>query len=94
VRFLSHPRIMDAVLFRARTHQIDDIQWQHDAAIWAGGESECLSVVHSEKNAGWVKQELQAWKPRPRNEDSDSHWRKAVAGIASGSASVAGVLLV
>jgi predicted CXXCH cytochrome family protein len=61
------PRIMDAVLFRARTHQIDDIPNADMTQRFRQVESPnaCL-LCHSEKNAGWVKQELQAWKPRPR----------------------------
>jgi tetratricopeptide (TPR) repeat protein len=61
------PRIMDAVLFRARTHQIDDIPNGDMTQRFGQEESPnaCL-LCHSEKNAGWVKQELQAWKPRPR----------------------------
>jgi hypothetical protein len=58
------PRIMDAVLFRARTHQTDDIP-NADMTQRFGQEQSpnaCL-LCHSEKNAGWVKQELQAWKP-------------------------------
>jgi predicted CXXCH cytochrome family protein len=58
------PRIMDAVLFRARTHQIDDIP-NADMTQRFGQEQSpnaCL-FCHSEKSAGWVKQELQAWKP-------------------------------
>jgi hypothetical protein len=58
------PRIMDAVLFRARTHQIDDIP-SADMTQRFGQEQSpnaCL-FCHSEKNAGWVKRELQAWKP-------------------------------
>jgi hypothetical protein len=58
------PRIMDAVLFRARTHQIDDVP-NVDMTQRFGQEQSpnaCL-FCHSEKNAGWVKQELQAWKP-------------------------------
>ena len=57
------PRIMDAVLFRARTHQIDDVP-NVDMTQRFGQEQSpnaCL-FCHSEKNAGWVKQELQAWK--------------------------------
>jgi tetratricopeptide (TPR) repeat protein len=61
------PRIMDAVLFRARTHQIDDIPNGDITQRFGGEESPnaCL-LCHSEKNARWVKQELQAWKPAPR----------------------------
>ena len=61
------PRIMDAVLFRARTHQIDDIPNADMTQRFGQMESPnaCL-LCHSEKNAEWVKQELQAWKPAPR----------------------------
>jgi predicted CXXCH cytochrome family protein len=58
------PRIMDAVLFRARTHQIDDIPNADMTQRFGQDKSPnaCLSC-HSEKSAGWVKQELQTWKP-------------------------------
>jgi tetratricopeptide (TPR) repeat protein len=61
------PRIMDAVLFRARTHQTDDIPNGDMTQRFGQEESPnaCL-LCHSEKNARWVKQELQAWKPAPR----------------------------
>jgi predicted CXXCH cytochrome family protein len=57
------PRIMDAVLFRARTHQIDDIPNADMTQRFGQDKSPnaCLSC-HSEKSAGWVKQELQTWK--------------------------------
>jgi predicted CXXCH cytochrome family protein len=58
------PRIMDAVLFRARTHQIDDIPNADMTQRFGQDKSPnaCLSC-HSEKSAGWVKQELQTWRP-------------------------------
>ena len=58
------PRIMDAVLFRARTHQIDDIPDADMTQRFGQDKSPnaCLSC-HSEKSAGWVKQELQTWRP-------------------------------
>jgi predicted CXXCH cytochrome family protein len=59
------PRIMDAVLFRARTHQIDDIP-NADMTLRFGQEDSpnaCL-LCHSEKNAPWVKQQLTAWKAK------------------------------
>ena len=61
------PRIMDAVLFRARTHQIDDIPNADMTRRFGQVESPnaCL-LCHSGKNAEWVKQELKAWKPAPR----------------------------
>jgi tetratricopeptide (TPR) repeat protein len=61
------PRIMDAVLFRARTHQIDDIPNPEMTERFGQSESPnaCL-LCHSEKNAAWVKLELQAWKRKPQ----------------------------
>jgi tetratricopeptide (TPR) repeat protein len=60
------PRIMDAVLFRARTHQIDDIPNANMTERFGQEESPnaCL-LCHSEKNAAWVEQELQTWRPAP-----------------------------
>jgi predicted CXXCH cytochrome family protein len=62
------PRIMDAVLFRARTHQIDDIPNADMTQRFGQEESPnaCL-LCHSEKNAGWVKEKLAAWRPAPRS---------------------------
>jgi predicted CXXCH cytochrome family protein len=61
------PRIMDAVLFRARTHQIDDIPNADMTQQFGQQDSPnaCL-LCHSEKNAQWAKQELVAWRPTPR----------------------------
>lgn len=61
------PRIMDAVLFRARSHQIDDIPNAEMTERFGQQESPnaCL-LCHSGKNAAWVKQELQAWKGSPK----------------------------
>jgi hypothetical protein len=61
------PRIMDAVLFRARTHQIDDIPNADMTQRFGQVESPnaCL-LCHSEKDVAWVKQELKAWRPAPR----------------------------
>jgi hypothetical protein len=61
------PRIMDAVLFRARTHQVDDIPNAEMTERFGQQDSPnaCL-LCHSEKNAEWVKQELSGWKAAPR----------------------------
>jgi Cytochrome c554 and c-prime len=61
------PRIMDAVLFRARTHQIDDIPNAGMTERFGQEDSPnaCL-LCHSEKNAGWVKEKLVGWKPAPQ----------------------------
>jgi hypothetical protein len=58
------PRIMDALLFRARTHQIDDIP-DADMTLRFGQEESpnaCL-LCHAEKNPQWAKQELLSWMP-------------------------------
>jgi tetratricopeptide (TPR) repeat protein len=66
--FCHMPRIMDAVLFRARTHQIDDIPNAGMTERFGQEESPnaCL-LCHSEKNAGWVKEKLAGWKPAPQS---------------------------
>jgi predicted CXXCH cytochrome family protein len=64
------PRIMNALLFRARTHQIDDIP---DAAMTerfgrADSPNACL-ICHKDRDTAWLRTNLDAWKadnPRPR----------------------------
>jgi predicted CXXCH cytochrome family protein len=58
------PRIMDALLFRARYHQIDDIPNAEMTKRFGQEESPnaCL-LCHAEKNAGWVGEQLSGWKP-------------------------------
>lgn len=58
------PRIMDALLFRARYHQIDDIPNPEMTKRFGQEESPnaCL-LCHREKEADWVQQQLSAWKP-------------------------------
>jgi predicted CXXCH cytochrome family protein len=58
------PRIMDALTFSARTHQIDDIP---DAAMTLRfGQVEspnaCL-LCHKDKSPQWVADQLKQWKP-------------------------------
>jgi predicted CXXCH cytochrome family protein len=57
------PRIMEALLFRARTHQIDDIPNPDMTQRFGQSESPnaCL-LCHAEKNALWVKQQISSWK--------------------------------
>lgn len=57
------PRIMDALLFRARTHQIDDIPNPDMTQRFGQSESPnaCLQC-HTEKSAQWVKQQITSWK--------------------------------
>ena len=59
------PRIMDALLFRARYHQIDDIPNAEMTKRFGQDESPnaCL-LCHTKKNAGWVGQQLSGWKPQ------------------------------
>jgi hypothetical protein len=53
------PRIMDALLFRARTHQIDDIPDAEMTRRFGQEESPnaCL-LCHEEKSAEWVQRSL------------------------------------
>jgi len=57
------PAIMNSMLFRARTHQIDDIP--NVARLERFGQEEspnaCLQC-HQEKNVSWLKTALTAWK--------------------------------
>jgi predicted CXXCH cytochrome family protein len=57
------PRIMDALLFRARTHQIDDIPNPDMTQRFGQSESPnaCLAC-HTEKSAQWVKLQISNWK--------------------------------
>ncbi len=61
------PRIVDAVLFRARSHQIDDIP--NAAMTLRFGQQEspnaCL-LCHAEKTPQWVQNQLQEWKSNGR----------------------------
>ena len=56
------PRTMDALLFEARTHRIDEIPEADMTARFGVEQSPnaCL-LCHLEKDAHWVKQELLAW---------------------------------
>ena len=56
------PRIMNSVLFQARTHQIDDIPKPDMTTRFGQQESpnSCM-ICHREKDAQWVEQQLQTW---------------------------------
>jgi predicted CXXCH cytochrome family protein len=56
------PRIMNSVMFKARTHEIDDIPNVEMTERFGADESPnaCL-LCHTEKDARWVKLRLQAW---------------------------------
>jgi len=58
------PRIMDALLFQARTHQIDDIPNAEMTLRFGQQESPnaCL-FCHAEKSSQWLSEQLSAWKP-------------------------------
>jgi hypothetical protein len=60
------PRIMDALLFRARTHQIDDIPSTEMTRRFGQEESPnaCL-LCHKQKSVEWVQQSLLSWNPVP-----------------------------
>jgi len=57
------PRIMDALLFRARYHQIDEIPNAEMTKRFGKEESPnaCL-LCHTEKDAEWVEKQLSSWK--------------------------------
>jgi hypothetical protein len=56
------PRIMNGLLFRARTHQIDDIPKADMTARFGPEDSPnaCL-LCHPGKDIQWVEPRLQAW---------------------------------
>jgi hypothetical protein len=56
------PRIMNSLLFMARTHQIDDIPRPEMTARFGPQDSpnSCL-LCHRDKDAEWVAQKLRAW---------------------------------
>ena len=76
------PRIVDALLFRARSHQIDDIP---DAEMTqrfgqADSPNACL-LCHADKSAVWVQASLQSWKSPVRTSGpSDPSLRGASSG--------------
>ena len=57
------PRIMDALLFRARYHQIDDIPNAEMTKRFGEEESPnaCL-LCHTKKDADWVQAQLSSWR--------------------------------
>lgn len=65
------PRIMDALLFRARYHQIDDIP-NPEMTLRFGQEDSpnaCL-LCHTEKSPQWVQRQMQSWKTTPQQMSS------------------------
>ncbi len=65
------PRIVDALLFEARSHEFDQIPDADMTQRFGQKESPnaCL-LCHKEKDAGWVKQQLLAWRPSPARQSS------------------------
>ena len=61
------PRIMNALLFEARSHQIDDVPDAEMAARFGPSESPnaCL-MCHKDRNAAWLTASLSAWKEKNR----------------------------
>jgi predicted CXXCH cytochrome family protein len=58
------PKIMDAVLMRARTHEVDSIP-DADLTLRFGQEESpnaCL-LCHQKQDAQWVKREMRQWTP-------------------------------
>ena len=57
------PRIMNALMFQARDHQIDDIPDAEMAARFGPQDSPnaCLTC-HKDRDAAWMRQKLAAWK--------------------------------
>jgi hypothetical protein len=61
------PRIMDALMFEARTHQIDDIPNAEMTLRFGQQESpNACSLCHKDKSPQWLSQQLSAWKPGHR----------------------------
>jgi predicted CXXCH cytochrome family protein len=61
------PRIMNSLLFQARTHQIDDIPRADTTLRFGPRESPnaCL-MCHRDKDAQWAAARLQTWSQPPR----------------------------
>jgi len=57
------PRIMNALLFKARSHQVDDIPNAEMASRFGPAESPnaCLDC-HQDRDAEWLAAKLKAWK--------------------------------
>ena len=54
--------IMNSVMFKARTHQIDDIPNAEMTERFGPDESpNACRLCHAEKDTQWVKLRLQAW---------------------------------
>jgi hypothetical protein len=57
------PRIMEALLFRAGYHQIDDIPNAEMTKRFGQEESPNACILcHAKKDADWVQRQLSRWK--------------------------------
>ncbi|HLK64097.1 MAG TPA: cytochrome c3 family protein [Bryobacteraceae bacterium] len=58
------PRIMNALMFQARYHQIDDIPDAEMTARFGPQDSPnaCL-ICHKDRDAAWLQKSMQSWKP-------------------------------
>jgi predicted CXXCH cytochrome family protein len=65
------PRIMNSLMFQARSHQIDDIPNASMTVRFGQKESPnaCL-LCHKDRDGGWVAGELVGWAPRVRHPGS------------------------
>jgi predicted CXXCH cytochrome family protein len=67
------PRIMNALLFKARSHQIDDMPDAEMTARFGAEDSPnaCL-MCHKDKDAAWLSAAMQAWKKDWRSDQRES----------------------
>jgi hypothetical protein len=57
------PRIMDGLLFRARSHQIDDVPNAENTIRFGQNDSpNACMLCHTDKTAEWVRSQLKTWK--------------------------------
>jgi predicted CXXCH cytochrome family protein len=56
------PRIMNSLLFKARTHQVDDIPHADMTERFGQEDSPCSCLLcHRDKDSAWLKAQLRAW---------------------------------
>lgn len=60
------PHIMNSLLFKARSHQIDDVPTAEPALRFGAAESPIACMeCHSSKDGAWVQAQLKLWNPVP-----------------------------
>jgi hypothetical protein len=58
------PRIMEAVLFQARSHEIDDIPDAEMTARFGNADSpNACAGCHADRDAEWLRGSLAAFRP-------------------------------